>query len=370
MQDANNAPRVKPKLQEILDFAAKRGATDIHLTVGSPPACRVDGQILFYENAQALSPHDTLKLLEDLLSTEALERFKRTGDADAAVSVPGLGRYRVNILRQRGSIGVVLRHVRSNILDMEALRMPPAIERIAEMRRGIVLFTGGTLSGKSTTIAAVLDRINRTRREHIITLEDPIEYLHTNCRSIVTQREIGIDTKDYASALSAAMREDPDVISIGEIRDADTFNAAVAAAEMGCLVFATLHMANGTQALERIIELFPENRHSQARSHLALQLRACVAQRLVPAADGRGRVPAVEVLMNNPTVARLIRDNDLKHLGDAIAAGRDEGMQTFNASLADLVHRGLVHEQDAVLCSDNPDALALVLKGLARHAAN
>lgn len=350
-------------LQKILAYAVKHGASDIHLTVGSPPALRIDGDIRFI-NEEELKPQDTLRFLDDLMSPAQKEEFMRRRDFDLAVGFSGLGRFRVNVLYQRGSVGIVMRYVRSKILDFESLHLPPVMENFVEMRRGLVLVTGTTGSGKSTTLASIIDRINQTRRLHIVTLEDPIEFLHTNKKSIVTQREIAIDTTDFRVALRAVMREDPDVILIGEMRDAETFAAAMAAAETGHLVFSTLHTTNAMMTIDRIIDLFPATQHDQIRSQLALQLRALVAMRLVPSADGKGRIPAVEIMFNNPAIAALIRENNVKQIPMAIASGREDGMQSFNMSLLDSLKKKLIREEEAFWASDNPEELKMNLQGI------
>lgn len=349
--------------QQILSYAVKNGASDIHLTVGSPPACRIDGEIHFIGD-ESLNPRDTLTFLDDIMSDEQKDKFMKSGDADLALSLPGLGRFRVNCLRQRGSVGLVLRIVRGKILDFEQLNLPESIEHLAEFRRGLVLVTGTTGSGKSTTLASIIDRINATRRVHVVTLEDPIEFLHRNKRSIITQREISIDTKDFGIALRAAMREDPDVILIGEMRDAETFAAAMSAAETGHLVFSTLHTTNAMQTLDRILDLFPSNQHDQIRSQLSLQLRAAVAQRLMPSADGKGRVPIVEIMISSPAISALIREGNVKQIPNVIAGGGEDGMQTFNMSLLQSVKKKLVSEDEALLSSDNPDELKMNLQGI------
>lgn len=298
------------------------------------------------------------------MSDEQRHTFMRSGDADLALSMPGLGRFRVNCLRQRGSVGIILRIVKSKILDFEQLHLPANLEVLSEYRRGLVLITGTTGSGKSTTLAAIVDRINNTRRVHIVTLEDPIEFLHKNKRSIVTQREISIDTKDFKIALRAAMREDPDVILIGEMRDADTFQAAISAAETGHLVFSTLHTTNAMMTIDRILDLFPSDQQNQVRNQLSLQLRASVAQRLIPSADGKGRVPAVEIMINNPAIAALIREDNIKQIPNVIAGGQEEGMQSFNLSLFKSVKEHLISEDEALLASDNPDELKMNLQGI------
>lgn len=351
--------------EAILAHAVKHGASDIHLTVGSPPACRIDGKIRFFGgDGKDLTPDDTLAFVDEILNEEQKEKFMELGDSDVAHSVPGLGRFRVNILRQRGSVGIIMRHVKGKILPFEDLHLPDTLKDISEMRRGLVLVTGTTGSGKSTSLASIIDFINRRRHEHIVTLEDPIEFLHTNKKSIVTQREILIDTKDFFVALRAAMREDPDVILIGEMRDAETFGAAISAAETGHLVFSTLHTTNAMLTIDRILDLFPSSQHDQIRSQVSLQLRACIAQRLLPAAEGEGRIPAVEVMFNSPAIAQLIRENLLKQIPTAIAAGKEDGMQSFNMSLVGLVNEKLVTKEEALLASDNPEELDMNLKGI------
>ncbi|HQE83853.1 MAG TPA: type IV pilus twitching motility protein PilT [Candidatus Hydrogenedentes bacterium] len=352
-----------PSLQKILTYAVKHGASDVHLTVGSPPAIRLDGIIRFV-GEDPITNDDNLGFLDEIMMPEDKERFLRTGDSDQALSFPGLGRFRVNVLKQRNSVGIVMRHVKAKIPSFDELNLPPAIERLAQMHRGLVLITGTTGSGKSTTLAAIIDKINTERRLHIVTIEDPIEFLHSNKKSIVTQREMHIDTHDFHTALRAVMREDPDVILIGEMRDAETFQAAMAAAETGHLVFSTLHTTNAMLTVDRIVDLFPSNQHTQIRSQLSLQLRACIAQRLLPSADGVGRVPAVEVMFNNPAIAQLIKENNVRQIPNVVAGGREDGMQTFNMSLYDLIKRGLVTEEQGMTASDNPDELAMNLQGI------
>ncbi len=350
-------------LTKILSYAVKNGASDVHLTVGSPPGVRIDGEIRFIKT-ESLTPSDTSEFATEMMDDHQLEQFMKTGDADLAHGVSGLGRFRVNVMRQRGSVGIVMRHVRGKILDFESLNLPPAMDTIANMARGLVLITGTTGSGKSTTLASLVDYINQRRRMHIITLEDPIEFLHSNKKCIVNQREITIDTEDFYKALRAAMREDPDVILIGEMRDSETFQAAISAAETGHLVFSTLHTTNAMLTIDRILDMFPSNMHAQVRSQLSLQVRACVSQRLIPSADGKGRVPAIEIMFNNPGIAALIKDNNLKQIPVAITNGAEDGMQTFNMSLCSLVKRKLITEDDAMWASDNPDELKMNLQGI------
>lgn len=352
------------KLTKILSYAVKNGASDVHITVGSPPAVRIDGDIRFIE-ADPLTPEDTLGFVDELLlDEEKRKKFNITGDMDIAHGVPGLGRFRVNILMQRGSVGIVMRHVKGKILEFDQLHLPENLKDISDLHRGLVLITGTTGSGKSTTLASIIDWINQRKRFHIITLEDPIEFLHSNKRSIITQREVSIDTLDFKIALRAAMREDPDVILIGEMRDGETFQAAISAAETGHLVFSTLHTTNAMLTMDRILDMFPPDQHYQIRSQISLQLKASIAQRLVPRADGKGRVPAVEILINNPSVSALIRENNIKQLPTAIASGQKEGMQSFNNSMVTLIKKNLIKKEDALIYSDNPEELSMNLQGI------
>jgi pilus retraction protein PilT len=306
-----------------------------------------------------------VRFVDEVMNPQQKQCFLETGDSDLAVSVSGLGRFRVNCYRQRGTIAVALRYVKSDVPDFQSLHLPEkAMERIASLARGLVLVTGTTSSGKSTTLAALIDRINATRQGHIVTLEDPIEYLHADKKCSVSQREVSIDTKDFKTGLRAIMREDPNVILIGEMRDAETFQACLGAAETGHLVFSTLHTTNVTMTIGRILDMFPSDQHAQVRSQLALQLRAIVSQRLLPAASGKGRVPAVEVMFNAPGIASLIRDDEIERIPNVIADGAEEGMQTFNMALVTLVKQKIVTQEAAEWASDNPDALKMNLQGM------
>lgn len=351
------------RVNKLLSYAVKHSASDLHLTVGSPPGLRVDGEMRFIQG-DPLTSEETDQFARELMNDRQYAAFSEKGDADLAYGLAGVGRFRVNVFKQRGSTGIVMRHVKGIILDFETLNLPPVMQRIADFARGLILITGTTGSGKSTTLASIIDWINARKRLHIITLEDPIEYLHSNKKSIVTQREVTIDTLNFSVALRAAMREDPDVILIGEMRDAETFQAAISAAETGHLVFSTLHTSNVMMSIDRLMDMFPADMQDQIRSQLALQLRACISQRLLPAASGSGRVPAVEVMINNPGIAQLIRDNTIKQIPNAITSGAEDGMQTFNMSLAKLIKQKLIKEEDGMIASDNPDELKMNLQGI------
>lgn len=352
-----------PNLNKLLEYAMKGGASDVHLAMGSPPAIRKDGKIRFLEYSP-ITPLDFEKFLKEMMTTEQRKNFEQSGDADLAFSVPDLGRFRVNVLKQRGSVGIVLRLVSSDIKNFTELHLPPILATISDYERGLVLVTGTTGSGKSTTLASCIDYINQRKRIHIVTLEDPIEFLHPNKKALVTQREINIDTRDFKTALRAVMREDPDVILIGEMRDAETFQAAISASETGHMVFATLHTTNAMMTIDRIIDMFPGDLHDQIRSQLALQLKAIISQRLIRDAEHTSRVPAVEVLINNPGIAQLIRENLIKQIPMAIASGKDSGMQSFNMSLHAIIKSKLCREEDAILASDNPEELKMLLAGI------
>ncbi len=354
----------KLNLRNILEYAVRSGASDIHLKVSRPPVLRVDGECRFAGEI-GLTQEDMLAAIDMMMSPGEKDRFLAKGDADLAYNLDGVGRFRVNVLKQRGTIAVIMRYVKGKIPDSRGLNLPQeAVQRIANFRRGMVLITGTTGSGKSTTLAAIINMVNRARRDHIVTLEDPIEFVHEDILSSITQREVGIDTGDFKSALRALMREDPDVILIGEMRDVETFEAAIHAAETGHLVFSTLHTTNVMLTVDRIVDLFPPEQHMQVRTQLSHQLQAILSQRLVPSADGVGRVPCVEIMFNNPGIRALIRENQLKQIPGALVAGKAEHMQTFNMGLVRLIEKGLVTEAAAMNNSDNQDELKMNLQGI------
>lgn len=362
--DKSEIPLEELSLQRIVAYALDNGASDIHLKVSRPPAIRIEG-VLRFTKIHETTESDMIRFLDEIMSPQQKESFIETGDADFAVTLPDLGRFRINCYRQRGTTAMALRYVKSDVPDFQSLHLPEkAMERISSLARGLVLVTGTTSSGKSTTLAAVIDRINETRQSHIVTLEDPIEYLHTDKKCSVAQREVMIDTKDFKTGLRAIMREDPNVILIGELRDAETFQTCLGAAETGHLVFSTLHTTNVTMTINRILDMFPSEQHEQIRSQLANQLRAIVSQRLLPTADGKGRVPAVEVMFNDPGIISLIRDGEIERIPNAIADGVEDGMQTFNMALVNLVKQKTVTQEAAEWASDNPDALKMNLQGI------
>jgi twitching motility protein PilT len=347
-------------LDALLHEAVRREASDVHIKVGSPPYLRVDGILEPLADLPDVTPADTERVAFAIMPKARADEFIECQEADFAHTVSGLGRFRVNVFRQRGSVGMVLRRVLPGIPSFESLGLPPVVRRLAEEPRGLVLVTGPTGSGKTTTLAAMIDHINETMSKHIVTIEDPIEVLHPDKRSIVNQREIGTDTEDFHAALKRVLRQDPDVILIGEMRDPETVWAALSAAETGHLVFATLHTMSATETISRIIDFFPPYQQQQVRMSLAGSLRGIVSQRLVQRADGRGRVPAMEVLVATGRVFDKITDPSATHeLEELIADGEYYGMQTFDQSLLSLYEQGSVSRRDALSTSTNSHDLRL-----------
>jgi twitching motility protein PilT len=354
------------ELNEILQVALRAGASDIHLKAGLPPMFRVDGALVPLKDARRLPPEEIGRMAYGIMNEYQKEKFKQTNEVDLAYGVPGLGRFRVNIFQQRGTIGVVLRVIPFKIQSIEQLMLPKILEKVAGEQRGLVLVTGTTGSGKSTTLAAMIDHINATETCHIMTIEDPIEFLIRDKRSIVNQREVGVDTMSFGQALKSALRQDPDVILVGEMRDLETIETALTAAETGHLVMSTLHTLDATETINRIISAFPPYQQKQVRLQLGSVLKAVISQRLVPRADGKGRVPAIEVLLATARVRELIEDKDrTKEVADAIAQGHvTYGMQTFDQSLMGLLKQNLVTYDEALRQATNPDDFALRVSGI------
>ena len=349
-------------VNDFLRHMVEKKASDLHLKVGAPPVIRIDGQLQRTEFPK-LGPNDTEKAAFDLMDDRVAREFKEFGEADFAYSFPGLGRFRCNVYRQRNSVGMAVRRVLPGSPSFESLALPPVVKRLAEEPRGLILVTGMTGTGKTTTTGAILHYINQTKAVHIVTIEDPIEILHPDHKSIVNQREIGIDTKDFSVALKRAMRQDPDVIFIGEMRDHETVQAALTAAETGHLVISTLHTIDASETINRIIEFYPPHQQKQARITLAGSLRGIISQRLLMRSDGRGRIPTVEVLVATGRVDDAIRNPDQTHLlNDIIAEGEFYGMQTFDQSLLNLYKNGLVSLEDAMRASSNPHDFELMVR--------
>lgn len=334
------------RMESFLRETVARGASDLHITVGIPPYLRIDGQLIPMEHPP-LTVEDCQHLAGEILGEEGWKIFNKAGEYDFSYSVPGLARFRVNVFRQRGTISMALRTIVFGIPSVENLGLPPVTKEIIKKPHGLMLVTGPTGSGKSTTLAAMINRINETMQRYIITLEDPIEYLHHHQKSIVVQREIGIDTANFSTGLRAALREDPDVILIGEMRDPETITTAITAAETGHLVFATLHTPDAAQTIDRIIDALPPNQQTQIRFQLASVLIAIYAQRLLPCKNGKGRVAAVEVLVNTPAIANMIRSEKVHQIKNAIQTGMRHGMQTMEQAVNRLIREGKVDLRDA-----------------------
>jgi pilus retraction protein PilT len=352
-----------PTLAEILGVLVENEGSDLHIQAGEVPIGRFHGQLGRFEMA-ALSEEDVLRLAREVLgSEEKLQEFRASKDCDTAVAIPNLGRFRANLFYQRNRPGLVLRTIGTKIPTLEQLELPPVLKTIAASNDGLVLVTGATGSGKSTTLAAIIDCINATEPCHIMTLEDPIEFVHENKLALINQREIAVDSPSFASALKHVLRQDPDVILIGEMRDWESASVALTAAETGHLVLGTLHTQDAPESLERLINLFPTDRIGQVRMQLSLGLRAIICQKLLPRVGG-GRTAALEILLNSPRIKKLILDGDTPKIPAAIQSSRPEGMQTFNQALVDLVKAGKVEEAEALRFSPKPDELKMNLKGI------
>lgn len=353
-------------INDLLRIAIERDASDLHLKVGNHPIIRVHGELIPLVELKRLVPEDTIAMAYSIMNNQQKEKFKKNMEIDMAYSVPGLGRFRCNIFYQRGAIGLVLRIIPSKIKTIRELLLPPVLEEICMEKRGLVLVTGTTGSGKTTTLSAMIDYINTHRVEHIITIEDPIEYLHRDKKSIVNQREVGVDTESFAVALRSALREDPDVILVGEMRDYETIETAIVAAETGHLVLSTLHTLDAPETINRVISVFPPYHHKQVRIQLASVLKSVISMRLLPRADGNGRVPAVEVMIATPFIRDCIINKEKTHLiREAIKQGVSQyGMQTFDQSLLRLYEAKLITLEEALKWASNPDELKLRIMGI------
>ncbi|HLX09223.1 MAG TPA: type IV pilus twitching motility protein PilT [Thermoanaerobaculia bacterium] len=353
-------------INDLLKMAIERKASDLHLKVGSHPVLRVDGELTPLGELKRLMQEDTIAMAFSIMNARQKQRFKEDLDLDIAYSVPGLGRFRCNVFQQRGAVGLVMRVIPARIMSARELMLPPVLERICEERRGLVLCTGTTGSGKSTTLAALIDYINNTRGEHIMTIEDPIEFLHRDKKSIVNQREVDVDTHGFSPALRAALRQDPDVLLVGEMRDFETIETALLAAETGHLVFSTLHTLDATETVNRIISVFPPHHQKQIRIQLSQVLKAIISLRLVPRADGIGRVPAVEVLISTAYIRECIETKEkTKYIREQISLGTSQyGMQTFDQSLFQLYKSGLITLDEALKRATNPDEFKLKIQGV------
>jgi twitching motility protein PilT len=334
------------EMSPILQYGVEQKASDIFIKSGVPPAFRINGRVQS-SDFPVLSPSDTQELAFSIMSTEQIGRFERRHELDLAFTVEGVARFRANIYQQRGSVGIVLRIVPLSMWTLEELGMPPVISELAKHRQGLVLVTGPTGSGKSTTLAAMIDIINATRKCNIVTVEDPIEFVHPDRQAVVNQREIGIDTESFTDALKYVVRQSPDVILIGEMRDVETMNVALAASETGHLVFSTIHTTSAAETLDRIINMFPPHDKPQICLRMAGSLQGVISQKLLPRSDGKGRIAAIEIMIANPTVSKLIEEGRSSQLYAAIGEGSFWGMQTMNQCLVRYFKQGIITEEEA-----------------------
>jgi twitching motility protein PilT len=355
------------KLKEILSLAAKIGASDIHLKTFSAPVFRINGQLVKVDEFGPLKPEQIDTIVEEALNEEQRAHFKEHFEVDLAYSLAGVGRFRMNVFRQRGSIGMVFRIIPFSVKPLDELLLPNILKKVALQKRGLILVTGTTGSGKSTTLASIIEHINANRTCHVVTIEDPIEFLIRDKKSIVNQREVGLDTKTFSRALRSALRQDPDVIMVGEMRDLETIEIALTAAETGHLVLSTLHTLDASETINRIVGAFPTHQQPQVRQQLGAVLTAAVSQRLLKSKDGRGRVPAVEVMLNTQMVKELIYDmSRLKELHGVIERSHTNyGMQTFDQSIYQLFRDGHITQKEALDNATSPDDLVLRMKGVA-----
>jgi len=353
-------------IDALLKKVSQMKASDLHIKAGNPPIVRINGALHVLKDEQRMTPEDTAAIASSVLKEAHKVQFKKDREIDLSYSVKGLGRFRCNCFVQRGTVGIVFRVIPLNISTIEELQLPVVLKKIAMEPRGLILVTGTTGSGKSTSLASMIDYMNENKTDNIITIEDPVEFLHRDKKSIISQRELGSDTISFAKALRAALRQDPDVILVGEMRDFETIQTALTAAETGHLVLSTLHTADAVETVNRIISVFPPYQHKQVRTQLASVLRAIISMRLVPRADGGGRVPAVEVLVATATIKSCIEDSDkTKLIHDYIEEGVSQyGMQTFDQSLLSLYQNGLITYEDAITRATNADDFALKIKGV------
>lgn len=348
-------------VEELLRTAKEAGASDVHITVGIPPKMRVNGKLIAM-NYPRMAPADTLQAVLEIMNETQREKFEERGEYDMSFSIPELGRFRVNAFKQRGTVALALRLVGTRVPDVKELGIPESVVDLYTRKRGLILVTGPTGSGKSTTLAALIDTINKNREAHVITLEDPIEYLHRHDKSMVNQREIGLDTESYANALRAALREDPDVILVGEMRDFETISVAITAAETGHLVLSTLHTLGAASTVDRIIDVFPPHQQQQIRVQFANVLEAVISQQLIPRADGQGRVAAFEVLHANYAVRNMIRESKSHQLISVMQTNRKQGMITMDEAILQLYTDGVIGKEMAIQFASEPDTMRMKLQ--------
>ena len=354
------------ELNDILSVAVKGGASDIHLKAGLPPMFRLNGKLVPLKDRQRISPEELSRMALSIMNNYQRERFKQYNEMDLAYGVPGLGRFRVNVFQQRGTVGIVLRVIPFKLRSLDDLGLPPVLKDVSLEERGLILVTGTTGSGKSTTLAGMIDHINTNRTVHVMTIEDPIEFLIRDKRSVINQREVGVDTLSFSQALKSALRQDPDVILVGEMRDLETIETALLAAETGHLVMSTLHTLDATETVSRIVSVFPPHQQRQIRLQLGATIKAVLCQRLVPTRNGKGRVAALEIMRSTPRVREMIEDKDrTRELPEAIAEGASTyGMQTFDQALMSLLRTKIISYDEALKQASNPSNFALRVQGV------
>lgn len=348
-------------INELLKLAVDNGASDVHLTVGIPPVFRLDGLLVKLDKLNRLMPEDTERFAYSIMSSQQIEHFETFGEVDFSYSLLGFCRFRINIYRQRGSIGMALRTVPLSVPTIESLGLPQTLKDMSNLKRGLILVTGPTGSGKSTTLASMINYINETQNAHVLTLEDPIEYLHRHNHSMVNQRELGLDTKNYGAALRAALRQDPDVILIGEMRDLETISTAITAAETGHLVLSTLHTMGAVSTIDRIIDVFPPDQQQQIRIQLSAVLQGVISQQLIRRSDNSGRIAAMEIMLCNAAIRNHIREGKTYQIMNSIQTGRKEGMISMDAFIADLYKNHTISYEEAIAHAVDRDFLAKML---------
>jgi len=358
------------EFDDLLAYMVQEDASDMILKTGGHPSVRIDGVIKFLSE-EVISAEYNNNVVMRILDEDLYERFMRDGEVDSVFVLDGVGRFRVNVYRQNGELGMVLRYIKSHVPDFEALHLPAdQLKKLASLKRGMILATGVAGCGKSTTLAAIIEYINKNYGRHIVTIEDPIEFVFVDKVSVISQREIGLDSRSFSYALKHVVRQSPDVIMIGEMRDKETMDAAINAAETGHLVLSTLHTVNAVQTVERIISLYPPHQHELIRLQLSMVLEGVVSLRLIARKDGRGRVPSVELMMNTPTIRDCLVEGRTKEIAKFLMEGEYFGSMTFNQSLKQLFEGGVISYEDAMAASDNPDELALVLRGITKGSAS
>ena len=364
-----NPPSAKDELFTWLRHMNKYKGSDLFITTNFPPAMKVDGKITPITD-EPLTSEKCMEIAFSIMSTKQIEEFSSTNECNFAISLPDTSRFRVNAMVQRGATALVFRSITSKIPNFDSLNLPPVLKDVVMKKRGLVIFVGGTGSGKSTSLAAMIDHRNENCQDHIITIEDPIEFVHQHKKSIITQREVGVDTENWFAALKNTLRQAPDVILIGEIRDRETMDYALAFAETGHLCLATLHANNSNQALDRIINFFPEERRTQLLTDLSLNLQAFISQRLIPREGGKGRVAAVEILLNSPIISEMIQKGEIHGIKEMMKKSTAMGMQTFDQALYELYERGDISFQDAIKNADSAHDLRLDIQLRSRRAQN